>query len=75
MSSAAQLGQDWSFNEDLDNVSISIVGLEKHSKPRHIRSQITIDNGPSGLKVRLLPFLLILYCSVLLSHTKLFFFR
>ena len=52
MSSAAMLGQEWSFDQDLGTVSISLVGLEKHSRPKNLRSKITVENGPPGLQVK-----------------------
>ena len=46
------LGQEWSFDQDLGTVSISLVGLEKHSRPKNLRSKITVENGPPGLQVK-----------------------
>ena len=51
MSSAAVLGQKWAYDPDLDNISVAIKGLEKHSKPNHLRSTLLLDNGPPGLQV------------------------
>ena len=51
MSSAAALGQDWSFSQDTDVVSISITDLEQHFKPRNICSSISWDTGLTGLQV------------------------
>lgn len=52
MSSAALLGSDWTFNDDLDLVSLQFTGLEKHSRPGRVRSTLNLANGPPGLQVR-----------------------
>lgn len=52
MSSAALLSSDWTYNADLDVVSLSITGLEKHSKPGRVRSTLSVPNGPQELQVR-----------------------
>ena len=59
MSSAVQLGQDWTHNDDLDTISIAIVGLEKHSRPNRVRSTLTVSNGPPGLQVEFWGFFIV----------------
>ena len=56
MSSASLLGQNWSYNADLNKVSIEITGLEKQSKPGRLRSTLTVCNGPTGLQVKLVAY-------------------
>lgn len=53
MSSAAVLSQNWSYDADLDKVSISLSGLEKHSRPKNMRSTLTVENGPPNLQVNI----------------------
>ena len=51
MSSAAALGQAYSFCEDLDMVSINFVGLEKQSRLGRLRSSLKLPNGLEHFKV------------------------
>ena len=51
MSTAAALGQKWTFDEDLDKVNFYFRGLEKQSRPNRLRHNLLLDNGLPGLQV------------------------
>lgn len=51
MSSAAALGQKWTFDEDLYKVNFYFQGLEKQSRPNRLRHNLLLDNGLPGLQV------------------------
>lgn len=52
MSSAAALGQKWTYDEDLNKINFTFRGLEKHSRPNRLRHNLLLDNGPPGIEVK-----------------------